>query len=33
MPLKKKTRFGKSTTIAKYIYTKPIESYSQNKLW
>lgn len=33
MPIKKKTRFGKSTTIAKYIYTKPIESYSQNKLW
>jgi hypothetical protein len=33
MPLKKKTRFGKSTTIAKYIYTKPIETYIQNKIW
>tara|TARA_R110000744_G_scaffold180156_4_gene299213 strand:- start:1130 stop:1405 length:276 start_codon:yes stop_codon:yes gene_type:complete len=33
MPLKKKTRFGKSTTIAKYIYKKPIETYSQNKIW
>ena len=33
MPLKKKTRFGRSTTISKYIYTKPIESYSQNKIW
>ena len=32
-PLKKKTRFGRSTTISKYIYSKPIESYSQNKLW
>ena len=28
MPLKKKTRFGRSTTISKYIYSKPIESYS-----
>ena len=33
MPLKKKTRFGRSTTISKYIYSKPIESYSQNKIW
>jgi len=33
MPLKKKTRFGRSTTISKYIYLKPIESYSQNKIW
>jgi len=33
MPLKKKTRFGRSTTISKYIYTKPIESYIQNKIW
>lgn len=33
MPLKKKTRFGRSTTISKYIYTKPIKSYSQNKIW
>ena len=32
MPLKKKTRFGRSTTISKYIYSKPIESYSQNKI-
>jgi hypothetical protein len=33
VPLKKKTRFGKSTTIAKYIYTKPTGTYSQNTIW
>ena len=33
LPLKKKTRFGKTTTISKYIYTKPIQTYSQNKIW
>ena len=33
MPLKKKTRFGRSTTISKYIYTKPIESYWEKKIW
>jgi len=33
IPLKKKTRFGRTTTIAKYNYLKPVEIYSQNKLW
>ena len=26
MPLTKKTRFGRNTTIAKYVYIKPIEN-------
>ena len=33
MPLKKKTRFGRSTTISKYIYTKPPEQLIQEILW
>lgn len=32
-PLNKKTRFGRTTTISKYIYQKPVKSYSQNELW
>jgi len=33
MPLTKKTRFGRNTTIAKYIYTRPINVDKQNSLW
>jgi len=33
IPLKKKTRFGRTTTIAKYNYLKPLGEYIQNKLW
>tara|TARA_R100001443_G_scaffold29985_3_gene43463 strand:- start:282 stop:566 length:285 start_codon:yes stop_codon:yes gene_type:complete len=33
IPLKKKTRFGKTTTIAKYIYTKPLKVFTQEVLW
>ena len=32
-PLKKKTRFGRSTTISKYIYTVPPEQLIQEILW
>ena len=32
-PLKKKTRFGRTTTISKYIYEKPPVTYTQNNLW
>jgi len=33
VPLKKKTRFGKTTTIAKYIYTEPTKQFNQGMLW
>ena len=33
IPLQKKTRFGKTTTIAKYIYTKPPKDFIQEVLW
>ena len=33
MPLTKKTRFGRSTTIAKYIYTLPTKEFIQSSLW
>ena len=33
IPLKKKTRFGRTTTIAKYKYLKPNAQYIQNQLW
>ena len=33
IPLKKKTRFGRTTTIAKYNYLKPLGEYIQNQLW
>ncbi len=33
MPLTKKTRFGRNTTIAKYIYTLPPEELIQSSLW
>ena len=32
-PLKKKTRFGRTTTIAKYNYLKPLGEYLQSELW
>ena len=32
VPLKKKTRFGKTTTIAKYIYTEPPKEFNQGIL-
>ena len=33
MPLTKKTRFGRNTTIAKYIYTVPPQELIQEMLW
>jgi|TARA_R110001599_G_scaffold57710_1_gene158990 hypothetical protein len=33
MPLTKKTRFGRNTTIAKYIYTPPTQEFKQEMLW
>jgi len=33
VPLTKKTRFGRSTTIAKYIYTAPPSQLIQEILW
>ena len=33
MPLTKKTRFGRNTTIAKYIYTPPSQEFKQEMLW
>jgi len=33
MPLTKKTRFGRNTTIAKYIYTAPPQKLIQEMLW
>ena len=33
MPLIKKTRFGRNTTISKYIYTTPPEQLIQEMLW
>ena len=33
IPLKKKTRFGRNTTIAKYNYLKPLAEYLQSELW
>jgi hypothetical protein len=33
LPLTKKTRFGRNTTIAKYIYTAPPQQLIQEVLW
>ena len=33
LPLTKKTRFGRNTTIAKYIYTAPPQELIQEVLW
>ena len=33
VPLIKKTRFGRNTTIAKYIYTAPPREFIQEMLW
>ena len=33
IPLTKKTRFGRNTTIAKYTYTTPPKEFIQNSLW
>tara|TARA_R100001443_G_C3344514_1_gene175274 strand:+ start:1213 stop:1488 length:276 start_codon:yes stop_codon:yes gene_type:complete len=33
VPLTKKTRFGRNTTIAKYIYTAPPQELIQEMLW
>ena len=33
LPLTKKTRFGRNTTIAKYIYTPPPQELIQEMLW
>jgi hypothetical protein len=33
MPLTKKTRFGRNTTIAKYIYIPPPMEFIQETLW
>ena len=33
IPLTKKTRFGRNTTIAKYIYTPPPAELIQSVLW
>jgi hypothetical protein len=33
IPLKKKTRFGRTTIISKYNYLKPLGEYIQNQLW
>tara|TARA_R110000824_G_scaffold5226_3_gene24301 strand:+ start:846 stop:1130 length:285 start_codon:yes stop_codon:yes gene_type:complete len=33
IPLKKKTRFGRNTIIAKYVYTPPSAELIQSVLW
>lgn len=33
LPLVKKTRFGRNTTIAKYVYTLPAKEFIQEMLW
>ena len=33
MPLTKKTRFGRTTTIAKYTYVAPPQEFIQEMLW
>ena len=33
VPLTKKTRFGRNTTIAKYTYVDPPEQFIQEMLW
>ena len=33
VPLTKKTRFGRNTTIAKYVYTVPPQEFIQEILW
>jgi len=33
IPIKKKTRFGRNTTISKYTYTAPPEEFIQEMLW
>ena len=33
VPLTKKTRFGRNTTIAKYVYTVPPQKFIQEILW
>ena len=33
IPLKKKTRFGRTTTIAKYNYLAPVGRHLQKELW
>ena len=33
IPIKKKTRFGRTTTIAKYNYLKPLGEFIQETLW
>jgi|TARA_R100000084_G_C4643467_1_gene145238 hypothetical protein len=33
LPLTKKTRFGRNTTIAKYIYVEPAKKINQESLW
>tara|TARA_R100001244_G_scaffold123758_1_gene93472 strand:+ start:408 stop:683 length:276 start_codon:yes stop_codon:yes gene_type:complete len=33
IPLKKKTRFGRNTTISKYNYLAPLERHLQKELW
>jgi hypothetical protein len=33
LPLVKKTRFGRNTTIAKYVYTPPPVKLTQSVLW
>jgi len=33
IPLTKKTRFGRNTTIAKYVYTPPPQEFIQEILW
>ena len=33
VPLNKKTRFGRNTTIAKYTYLKPAKIFTQKELW
>lgn len=33
LPLTKKTRFGRNTTIAKYIYSAPPQELVQEMLW
>ena len=33
IPLTKKTRFGRNTTIAKYTYTNPPKEFNQQELW
>ena len=33
LPLTKKTRFGRNTTIAKYTYIKPPQEFIQEILW